>query len=332
MARGRRKAETVGLKQQLLDVSAAGVSASFSRSDPYIMDSTISAFDQFADTARSRIEHHLDAYSRFDTGCPDQLKAAIRHSLLAPGKRLRPILVLSAAEACGSDTSGAIPAACAIEMVHTYSLIHDDLPAMDDDDMRRGRPSCHAAFGEATAILAGDALLARAFEILVLDMEPNRASRCCAELAYAAGATQLVGGQADDLSSSLLPRDLPTLERIHRRKTGAILVAALRLGAIAANGTREQLNRLSAFGNRLGLAFQIVDDLLDRTGDEFAVGKRTHKDNNHGKLTFPSLLGIKESQRHASELIDEAIQQLDLFGTRTETLEALARFVLERNR
>jgi geranylgeranyl diphosphate synthase type II len=186
-----------------------------------MIDSTTGLFQQFAAAVGPSIERCLDTYSQFGPDCPQRLQAAIRHSLMAPGKRLRPLLVLSASEACGSSPEGALPAACAVEMVHTYSLIHDDLPAMDDDDLRRGRPSCHAAFDEATAILAGDALLTRAFEIMATDLPPAVAARCCAELAHAAGATQMVGGQAADLAAENCAGDLAQLEAIHRRKTEA---------------------------------------------------------------------------------------------------------------
>jgi geranylgeranyl diphosphate synthase type II len=217
-------------------------------------------------------------------------------------------------------------------MVHTYSLIHDDLPAMDDDDLRRGRPSCHAAFDEATAILAGDALLARAFEVMANDLPAPIAARCCAELARAAGATQMVGGQADDLMAEATGGDIQLLEAIHRRKTGAMLIAALRLGALTSEATDEQLERLTAYGTRLGLAFQIVDDLLDLTGHVDTMGKQAGQDRRHGKLTFPALLGPDESRRRAATLIDQAIEQLEPFASRAKHLVALARFVLERNR
>ena len=234
----------------------------------------IDAFLEFAAQMRPIIEAQLDQYSRFGPGCPARLQAAIRHSLLAPGKRLRPLLVLSAAKICGSQPKRALPAACAVEMIHAYSLIHDDLPAMDDDDLRRGQPTCHAAFDEATAILAGDALLTRAFEVLAQDVQPAElAQRCCLELAQAAGASHLVGGQADDLAAEQQGGDLAALERIHDRKTGAMLVTSLRLGALFGGASDEQQSHLTAYGTRLGLAFQIVDDLLDLTGDPKQIGK-----------------------------------------------------------
>ena len=226
-----------------------------------------------------------------------------------------------------------MPAACAVEMVHAYSLIHDDLPAMDDDDLRRGRPTCHKQFGEALAILAGDALLALAFEVLAREVKPEAlAGQCCLELAQAAGASALVGGQADDLAAEAGGGDLATLESIHRRKTGAMFLASLRLGGLCAAANNEQMTALDAYGKAIGLAFQIVDDLLDAGGDEQAVGKRLQKDADRGKLTFPRLLGVEESRRRAGELIAEAVAALACFGSAAEGLEALARYVLERNR
>jgi len=237
-----------------------------------------------------------------------------------------------AAEACGCCREAATPAACAVEMIHTYSLIHDDLPAMDDDDLRRGRPSCHAKFGEATAILAGDALLTQAFEILASDIRPAHvAARCCAELAKSAGALGMVGGQADDLSAEFKVGTIHELEGIHQRKTGAMFHVSLRLGALVAGADSEQLGALDMYGTKLGLAFQITDDLLDVRGNEDAMGKRIGKDAEQGKLTFPSVLGVAESQQHAAELIDAACAALRVFDSSASQLEALARYVAERN-
>lgn len=287
----------------------------------------------YAAAARAEIEAALIRYTEFDDDCPARLRSAIRHSLLAPGKRLRPMLVLMAAGACGCAQQIALPAACAVEMVHTYSLIHDDLPAMDDDDMRRGQPSCHAAFDEATAILAGDALLARAFEIVASDIRPPAvAAQCCAELAHAAGATALVGGQADDLASEFSPGEIPELERIHRRKTGAMFRVSVRLGALVAEANSEQLAALDTYGNCLGLAFQITDDLLDVNGDAAEMGKKVAKDSHRGKLTFPNLMGVPASRQRACQLIDGATAALRDFGSSAMPLELLARYVLERNR
>jgi len=296
------------------------------------MPSAVNDFVDYSRQLRREVDAALEGYTQFDADCPAHLAAAIRHSLLAPCKRLRPLLVLMAAEACGYDRAGALPAACAVEMVHTYSLIHDDLPAMDDDDMRRGRPSCHAKFGEATGILAGDALLAQAFEVLARDVQPaTAAARCCAELAQAAGASALVGGQQDDLRNEFAGGGIEQLEAIHRRKTGAMIRCSLRLGGIIADGNAEQIAALDTYGEKLGLAFQIVDDLLDLRGSEAALGKRIGKDSQHGKLTFPGLLGETESTRRAGALIDQAIGALEPFGASGANLESLARYVLERN-
>jgi geranylgeranyl diphosphate synthase, type II len=282
--------------------------------------------------ARQLIDAALERYTRFSADCPQQLAEAIRYSLLAPCKRLRPILVLFAAEACDSSWETALPAACAVEMVHTYSLIHDDLPAMDNDDLRRGRPTCHKAFGEAIAILAGDALLALAFEILVHDLPPaDTAAKACAALATAAGPTALVGGQADDLALEHTEGDLAMLESIHRRKTGAMFLASLRLGGLVAGADEQQQLGLEQFGRKIGLAFQIADDLLDVQGSEELLGKRVGKDFQHGKLTFPHLLGVEESHRRAAQLVDEASQALGQLGEKRAGLEAIARYVLERN-
>lgn len=297
------------------------------------MSSTLAtSFSQFATEVRREVDAALDRYASYDSDCPPALQSAIRHSLLAPCKRLRPLLVLMAVEACGCQRQRGLAAACAVEMVHTYSLIHDDLPAMDDDDLRRGRPSCHAAFGEATAILAGDALLAQAFEVLARDIEPPEiAARCCAELAQAAGASALVGGQTDDLAAEHQTLSIEELERIHRRKTGALFRVSLRLGGIVAQAEESELAALDLYGRKMGLAFQIIDDLLDLKGDEAALGKRTGKDNGRGKLTFPGLLGPDESRRRAEQLVSEACQAVADFGPRAEPLSSLAKYVLERN-
>lgn len=290
-------------------------------------------FLEYAHAVRGEIDAALDRYTQYDADCPAGLRAAIRHSLLAPGKRLRPLLVLMAAEACGGARGPALPAACAVEMVHTYSLIHDDLPAMDDDDWRRGRPSCHVQCGEALAILAGDALLAQAFEVLAGEVQPPAvAARCCRELAAAAGASALVGGQADDLDPALAARDVTQLERIHRRKSGALFRVSLRLGGLIAAADEARLTAVETYGRQLGLAFQIVDDLLDAQGDQATLGKTAGKDARQGKVTYPVLLGADASRRHAEQLVRTAQAALAVFGGGAERLTGLAEYVLERNR
>lgn len=290
----------------------------------------------FADHSRALVRQVDDALSKYATygpDCPPYLAEAIRHSLLAPAKRLRPVLVLMACRACGYDERAALPAACAVEMVHTYSLIHDDLPAMDDDDLRRGRPSCHAQFGEATAILAGDALLAQAFEVVANGIKPPEvAARCCGELAVAAGASNLVGGQEDDLKSQFSELDREQLERIHRRKTGAMICVSLKLGGLVARASDRQLAALDVYGTKVGLAFQIIDDLLDLEGDSQTLGKRTGKDSDRGKLTFPAVLGVDHSRDYARQTIDEGLAAVSVFGEAAEPLAALANYVLSRDR
>lgn len=307
----------------------------FSRSldDAHSMAATATQMDQAWETHKAQVNARLEAYVASVPGCPPRLQESMAYSLLAGGKRLRPVLVLLACEACGGDAAAALPAACALEMVHTYSLIHDDLPAMDDDDLRRGRPTNHVVFGEALAILAGDALLTQAFEIVARDVQPPEvAAACCADLAIAAGRVGMVGGQVVDLEAEHTPcGTVEELEAIHRRKTGALLASALTMGARIAQADTPTLELLARYGRCLGLAFQITDDLLDIRGDLQALGKAVQKDATHGKLTYPSLLGETASMERARSLIDEACDCLAPFGARGRRLEALARFVLERD-
>ena len=288
--------------------------------------------------ARARINQQLDRYTRFDsqssgTGqCPKRLQEAIRHSLLSDGKRLRPLLVMAATHVCGGDMSQALGAACAVEMIHTYSLIHDDLPAMDDDDLRRGKPTCHVQFDEATAILAGDGLLAMAFEVLARDTPQGVAAECCRLLATAAGPSHLVGGQVDDLTCQFASADIETLQRIHDRKTGALLSVSLQLGGLIAGGSPEMLSGLHEYGKDVGLAFQIIDDLLDLRGEEAQIGKRTGKDSEHGKLTYPSVIGVEASEQLARERVASAISALQIFGSDGAPLVLFANFVVDRTR
>jgi geranylgeranyl diphosphate synthase type II len=289
-------------------------------------------------------------------GLPDELLQAMRYSLLAPGKRLRPLLVLLAYEACqghgglGGDlrsppatATDPWPAACAVEMVHVYSLIHDDLPAMDDDDLRRGLPTCHKKFTEATAILAGDALLTLAFEVLADSYPGATAAACCGDLARAVGCAGMVGGQMNDLSWERATgpgdRSLGELEFLHARKTGALIRSCLRLGARVAHARHPEgrvppqlLDRLDGYGRCLGLAFQITDDLLDVVGEASAAGKRVGKDAARGKLTYPGLLGVEESQHRARQLGEEAREHLAPFGSAARRLEQLVEYVLTRDR
>ena len=300
---------------------------------------------------RERVNSGLERYlKQYATDCPAALVESMHYTVIAPGKRLRPALVFMACEACGGQPEDALPAACAIELIHTYSLIHDDLPSMDDDALRRGRPTCHIQYGEANAILTGDALLTLAFEILAAELQPAEiAAACCVELAAAAGPCGMVAGQVADLAAQSLHETeyesaqssssseavdtvlLSKLEDIHHRKTGRLLSAALIMGARIAQADQQRVESLKAYGKCVGLAFQIADDLLDTSGDVSKTGKQVQKDLDHGKLTYPALLGIENSRRRAQELIEEACQQLAGLGEKAERLEALARFVIERD-
>jgi geranylgeranyl diphosphate synthase, type II len=294
----------------------------------------VGLLEETLDSLRLRVNRQLDGYLRqLDSDCPEILRDSMAYSLLAGGKRLRPLLTLLACEAAGGQIESAMPAACAIEMVHTYSLIHDDLPAMDDDNLRRGRPTCHIQFGEAQAILAGDALLTLAFEIVARDIKPPAAAAAClVDLANASGAVGMVGGQVADLQAEDAGlANVEELEAIHRRKTGRLLCAALTMGGRVAGAGPEAIESLERYGAKVGLAFQIVDDLLDIVGEQVKMGKGVRKDASHGKLTYPALLGVEESRERARALIAQACCSIAPFGERRRHLEALARFVLERD-
>ncbi len=278
--------------------------------------------------------------ARYTSDAPAALSAAMGYSLLAPGKRLRPLLVALACEACGGTPEQALPAACAVEMVHTYSLVHDDLPAMDDDDLRRGLPTCHKKYGEALAILAGDALLTLAFEVVAAGYPPRTAAVSCVELAAGAGAVGMVGGQVLDLAAEgRIEADRPAdsvaaLEAIHRRKTGALFRAALRLGVHAARGERgadpDALAAADDYAAAFGLAFQVTDDLLDVESTAEKTGKRVNKDAARGKMTYPGFLGVFESRSRAEELAVTAMTAANRLGS--PLLFELAKYVVRRDR
>jgi geranylgeranyl diphosphate synthase type II len=259
----------------------------------------------------------------------------MRYSLLAGGKRLRPVLVLAAGEAFGADTDDLMPAACAIEMIHTYSLIHDDLPAMDNDDLRRGRPTCHKAFGEAVAILAGDALLSQAFRVLASDAPGRNAGRqvqVIREVATAAGTVEaLIGGQMADIESEGKNVDATMLEYIHRSKTGAIITASVVVGGLLAGANEDHIEKLRKYGQRIGLAFQIADDILDLTSTSELLGKTPGKDQAANKATYPAIHGIANSEARARELVDEAVEVVSTLNLKTRVLEDIARFIIARS-
>ncbi len=269
------------------------------------------------------------------TEIPPRLKESIAYSLTAGGKRLRPALVLESTIACGSraDEPTAIAAAVAIELIHTFSLVHDDLPAMDDDDLRRGQPTNHKVFGQALAILAGDAMTTLAFETLATDARPEAVPLLVKELAHAAGPAGMIGGQVLDIEGEHQQLTLDQLQRIHRLKTGALLTCACRMGAIAASAPAPRLSALATYGNHLGLAFQIVDDLLDVTSTPAQLGKATNKDHASGKNTYPRLIAVlpkQASRAEAQKQIDSALAALSEFGPEANGLRAIAQFVVAR--
>jgi geranylgeranyl diphosphate synthase type II len=298
--------------------------------------STLSGPDaaELLDRSAARLTEFFEALKdRYPTS-PPRLIEAIQYSLMAGGKRLRPALVLECAEACGDlrHSPTALAAAAAIELIHTFSLVHDDLPAMDDDDLRRGRPTNHKVYGEAMAILAGDAMTTMAFEILALDADPKVSPALIRELAHASGPAGMIGGQVIDMDEKHPPRNVGELQHLHRMKTGALLTASCRLGAIAAGADDTQVAALDAFGRHLGLAFQIVDDILDQTSTPEELGKATNKDAAKGKVTYPMLLGLDESRRQAADELAKALQAAEILGRRGHAIRSLARFVVERNK
>lgn len=267
-------------------------------------------------------------------GLQKRVIEAARYSLFAGGKRIRPILCLAAADVAGGPLEPVIPAACALEMIHTYSLIHDDLPAMDDDDFRRGVPTNHKVYGEATAILAGDALLTEAFECLAAGIEegvkPERVVEVVRIAVKAAGYRGMIGGQVIDLECENQKVSLATVEYMHIHKTGALLSASLEIGAILGGGDPSLVKQMKNYGHHLGLAFQITDDLLDVEGDAAEMGKKPGSDVAKKKMTYPALLGTSQSREAAGEHVDQALEALRSFGDSAEPLRAIARYLLVR--
>ena len=286
---------------------------------------------------REAVEPALDRALPPESAWPESIHRAVRYSLFAGGKRIRPVLVLAAGEAVGGAREEALPLACAVEMIHTYSLIHDDLPAMDDDDLRRGKPTSHKAFGEAMAILAGDALLTRAFHLLAelpSDAEAGRVKRrleATAVLGEACGTTGLIGGQVMDLESegqAIEPKDL---ERLHRAKTGALLSACVRGGAILGGASEGDRVLLSRYASAIGLAFQVVDDILDTTEEAAQLGKTAGKDEAAGKATYVSVHGLERARELAVTLRREALEALGPLGPRGARLGEIARLIVDRH-
>jgi len=270
------------------------------------------------------------------TSKPRRIIRAMEYSLMAGGKRIRPILCLAAAEAVGGNAEDALPAACAVEMIHTYSLIHDDLPAMDDDALRRGQPTCHKAFNEATAILAGDGLLTLAFQTLSAnDTTKKQSSSTWLEVvhayAFAAGYEGMIEGQMLDTALEGAQIALKELEEMHALKTGALFNASVYAGAVIGGGTKMQIEKLKAYAGHIGLAFQVSDDILNIEGNPALMGKATGSDAERQKCTYPSLMGLEQSKELANQLINSALHALEIFDNRSDSLRAIARYIIERN-
>ena len=280
------------------------------------------------------VEEALQHYLPGEDNVPADIYRAVRYSVFNGGKRIRPILCLAAAEAVGGDLGQAIPVACALELIHSYSLIHDDLPSMDNDDFRRGKPTCHKVFGENIAILAGDALLTEAFVLLShverVRLSAERRLAVIQEIAQAAGIYGMAGGQALDVLSGKSVPDENTLYEINRRKTGALIVAAVKSGAIIFNARKDKIQALAEYGINLGLAFQIADDILNVEGNRELMGKETGSDATHNKLTYPSLLGLDTAKEKLSSYIDAAVASLSGFDERARPLLVIARYIMER--
>lgn len=294
----------------------------------------------YFESRRKMAEKALDHYLDTTNSDPEVIHEAMRYSVFAGGKRLRPVLVLAGAEILGKKPQIALPAAAAMELIHTYSLVHDDLPAMDDDDLRRGRPTNHKVYGEAVAILAGDALLTKAFELIaknakIRGVRPQAVPALAELVARGAGTFGMIGGQVMDIQVEdgkwqKMGHHASLLQDIHRHKTAALIRTSLQAGAILAGATPKQLSSLGEYGEKIGLAFQIADDILDVVADKKKLGKRG-SDKKNKKLTFPALYGLEESKRRAQLLVEEAKAALEPFGRRAQVLKQLANYIIERD-
>ena len=289
---------------------------------------------QYLEARRLMVEEALEVALPQQDGPETRVVEAMRYSLFAGGKRLRPILCLAASEAVGGDLKTAMPAGCALEMIHTYSLIHDDLPAMDDDDLRRGKPTNHKVFGEAIAILAGDGLLTEAFVLLsdYNSLLPERAVQVIGVIAEAASYRGMVGGQVVDILSQNKRADLETVQQMHSRKTAALIAAATESGALTGKGSEAQVAALARYGRAIGLAFQIADDILDIEGDAELLGKTTGADEARGKVTYPAAVGLERSRQTANEMVNDALAALEGFDDRANPLRSLANYIITRKK
>jgi geranylgeranyl diphosphate synthase type II len=287
---------------------------------------------EYIETERARVDRELERILPPEAEPPESIHRAMRYSVLAGGKRLRPILCLECGRLFGADDDALLSAAAALELVHTYSLIHDDLPAMDNDDLRRGKPTSHRVFGEALAILAGDALLTLAFEVISRTgpIPAELQLRLTNELAYALGTRGMIGGQVEDIAAGRGDVSEATLQHIHRAKTGALICAAARTGALIAGAPDDDLARITRYGERVGLAFQVADDLLDVVGTERQLGKAVGKDNNQHKATYPAFYGVEKSRRIAGGVVREACEALAPYGDRARRLTEIAHYLITR--
>ncbi len=286
---------------------------------------------------KALVDRALEACFTKSEDLTSDLIDAMKYSLVAGGKRLRPILCIAGAEAVAGPASEILPVACALEMIHTYSLIHDDLPVMDDDDLRRGKPSNHKIFGEATALLAGDGLLTEAFNLIAsTDITEKISSTALLKvsgmIARASGFRGMIGGQLFDIQSEKKSAGLSLVEFIHTHKTGALITVSVTSGAILGNGDESQIKAITSFGKKTGLAFQISDDILDIEGDSNAMGKMTGADEQMGKVTYPAVVGMDRSKKILIELVEEAIESLDIFDHAAKPLRLIARYIVERKK
>ena len=284
-----------------------------------------------------KVDGALEKYVPTAEGHTAKLTEAMRYSLFAGGKRLRPILCMAGAETLGGVDEDVLPAACALELIHTYSLIHDDLPLMDDDDLRRGKPTNHKVFGDAIALLAGDGLLTEAFSLMTSHhatekIAPARLLEAIGMISRAAGYGGMVGGQVVDMLWEGKKADLETVKFLHTHKTGALITASVTSGAILAGAPEPQIRSVQSYGRKIGLAFQISDDILDVEGDSETMGKRAGADEEKGKSTYPSVLGLSESKKIQSDLVQEAVQDLQAFGEKAEPLRQIAYYIIERKK
>lgn len=294
-------------------------------------------FSDYLEEKKSLVDKALEAYFPDSEGPGCELIRAMKYSLLAGGKRLRPILCLAGTEAVGGNALEVIPVACALELIHTYSLIHDDLPVMDDDDLRRGRPTNHKVFGEAVALLAGDALLTEAFHLMVAQelierIPPPIILKVINLIAWASGYQGMVGGQVVDILSEGKGVTFPTVEFIHSHKTGKLITASVSSGALLGGGDEAQLESISSYGRKIGLAFQIADDILNIEGNPTTMGKHRGSDSQKGKITYPAVVGLNKSKEIQEELVESAIESLRSFDYRANPLRHIARYIIERKK